>query len=207
MEFNRQTDAEGHLEWDNAPDQELAFDVTAAGYMRSSDVKLQPDGIEHVITLQPALTISGTVHDATTGQPIPRFRIVTGWPNWDPVVDNTTNVQWSTIDRFWLSFHGGKFQHTYEEPVVGRHTNLRFVFKFEANGYAPYRHARGSGTERDIRFDVTLNPASATEVTVLCPMAGLPPERTSASSHPGADYSWFRAVFRGIMSSLVAACS
>ena len=168
VEFNRQTDAYGRLEWDSAPDQELTFDVTAAGYMRSGDVELRPDGTEHVVTLQPALTISGTVRDATTGQPIPRFRIATGWPNWDPI-DNTTNVQWSTLDRFWMSFDGGKFQHTYEEPVVGGTTNPMFEFKFEADGYAPFVTREVSATEGEVRFDVSLKPASAIDVTVLLP--------------------------------------
>jgi RNA polymerase sigma factor (sigma-70 family) len=171
IEFNRQTDANGRLEWDEAPEQNLAFQVTAAGYMRSGEVGIRPDGAEHVITLEPALKISGTVRDATTGQPIPRFRIVTGWPRWDPI-DNTTNFQWSTIDRFWMSFDGGKFQHTYEEPALGGTPNPGFVFKFEAEGYAPFVTRQVSATEREVRFDVSLNPASTTEVTVVLPDGG-----------------------------------
>ena len=194
------------LEWDNAPDQELAFDVTAAGYMRSGDVKLQPDGTEHVITLQPALTISGTVRDAATGQPIPRFRIVTGWPNWNPI-DNTTNFQWSTIDRFWLSFDGGKFQHTYEEPVLGGTPNHGFVFKFEADGYAPFVTHPVAATERDVRFDVTLNPASATEVTVLQPDGGPASGVDIGLVSPGVIIPGSGRLFAWAMSSLVAVCS
>ncbi len=135
-------------------------------------VRMRPDGTEHVITLQPALTISGTVRDATTGLPIPRFRIVTGWPVSNPI-DNTTNVQWSTIDRFWLSFDGGKFRHTYEEPVVGGTPDPKFAFKFDADGYAPFVTRPVAATERDVRFEVTLNPAAATEITVLLPDGGL----------------------------------
>jgi RNA polymerase sigma factor (sigma-70 family) len=172
IDFNRQTDANGRLEWDNAPDQKLVFDVTAAGYMRSGDVELQPDGTEHVITLQPALTISGTVRDAATSQPVPRFRIITGWPYWNPM-DHATNVQWSKLDRFWLSFDGGTFQHTYEEPAVGGSTNPAFIFKFEADGYAPYVTRSILATEHKVQFDVALSPASATAVTVLAPDGGL----------------------------------
>ena len=168
VEFNRQTDANGRLEWDDAPDQKLAFAVTALGYMRSGEVGIRPDGTEHLITLDPALTISGTVRDAATGQSIPRFRIVTGWPRLDPI-NNTTNFQWSTIDRFWMSFDGGRFQHTYEEPALGGTPNPAFVFKFEANGYAPFVTRAVSASEREVHFDVSLNPASATEVAVLLP--------------------------------------
>lgn len=186
VEFNRQTDANGRVEWDDAPDQTLDFQVTATGYMERMDVEMSPDGTEHVVTLQPALTISGTVRDATTGRPIPRFRIVTGWPKWDPI-SNKTNVQWSDIDRFWLSFDGGKFQHTYEEPVLGGTPNPAFVFKFEAEGYAPYVTRPVVAAEHDVYLDVTLNPATAIEVTVLQPDGGLAANVDIGLVSPGSD--------------------
>lgn len=167
-EFNRETGADGRLEWDSAPDRELRFDVSASGYMRISDIKVRPDGQEHTIAVSPALTISGTVRDSASGQPIPRFRIITGWPTWNPV-DNTTNSQWSTIDRFWLSFEGGKFRHVYEEPVVVGTPNPGFVFKFEAEGYAPFVTRAVRADEGEVRLDVALRPANPTVVTVLSP--------------------------------------
>lgn len=167
-EFNRRTDAEGRLEWDSAPDVDLRFDVSASGYMRVSDVQVRPDGQEHTLTLPPALTISGNVRDDATGQPIPRFRIITGWPNWNPMND-TTNAQWSSIDRFWLSFDGGKFYHVYEEPVVGGTRNPGFMFKFEADGYAPFVTRPVPADEGEVQFDIALKPAATTSVTVLQP--------------------------------------
>src|SRR5262249_44198566 len=59
--FNGKSDAEGRIVWNSAPDQELTFDFAATGFMRVNDVKVQPDGREHVVTLPPALAISGTV--------------------------------------------------------------------------------------------------------------------------------------------------
>jgi RNA polymerase sigma factor (sigma-70 family) len=168
IEFNRQTDNDGRLEWDSAPDQDLSFGISASGYMRSDDVKVRPDGGEHLVTLTPALTISGTVRDASSGKAVPRFRIITGWPTWHPS-DNTTNYQWSPIDRFWLSFEGGKFHHCYEEPVVSGTADPTFVFKFEADGYAPFITRAVKATEGEVRFEVALCPALATPVTVLLP--------------------------------------
>jgi len=168
IEFNRETDNDGRLEWDSAPDQDLRFGISASGYMRSDDVTVRPDGEEHLITLMPALTISGTVSDATSGQAVPRFQIITGWPSWSPS-DNTTNYQWSTIDRFWLSFDGGKFHHCYEEPVIGGTADPAFVFKFEADGYAPFITRAVKASEGEVRFEVALRPVSATPVTVLLP--------------------------------------
>ena len=71
---------------------------------------------EHEIVLTPALTISCTVTDERTGAPIPRFRIITGWPSPDRA-SGTMGATWSSIDRFWLGFEGGQFQHLYEELV------------------------------------------------------------------------------------------
>jgi len=168
IEFTRNTGADGRVQWDGAPDRELAFNAYAAGYMRSDDVTVRPDGQQHEIILSPALTISGTVRDAATGQPVPRFRIITGWPARDRMT-GTTNATWSRIDRFWLSFEGGKFRHVFEEPVVSGIKDPTFVFKVEAEGYAPFITRVVLADEGEAQFDVRLRAASATTVTVLLP--------------------------------------
>lgn len=167
VDFNRQTDATGRLKWDSAPAGDLEFDISATGYMRSDDLAIPADGTEHVIILQSALTISGTVTDATTGQPIPHFRIITGWPDENPIA-HTTNATWSTLDRFWLSFDGGKFNYSYEEPVLAT-TDPQFMFKFEADGYAPFITRPVKATEYNVQFNVTLTPAVSAEISVLAP--------------------------------------
>jgi protocatechuate 3,4-dioxygenase beta subunit len=169
IDFQRQTDAQGRLQWAEAPDGELKFTVSADGYMRGGDYQCRADGTEHVATLQHGLTISGTVSDAATGQPVPHFRIVAGNPNYDPITQ-TTNISWSTIDRYWLSFAGGSFQYTWDEPpVYGGDKDPEFVFKFEADGYAPYVSRVIKASERSVRFELRLTPAVSTEVTVLSP--------------------------------------
>jgi RNA polymerase sigma factor (sigma-70 family) len=166
IEFNRKTGKDGRLEWDSAPDGELNFAFSASGYMRVDGIKLQADGQEHTVTMPPALTISGNVRDASNGQPIPKFRVVTGWPVPNPL-DGTTNANWSTIDRFWLNFEGGKFRHVYEEPVVGGTAHPEFVFKFEAEGYASAITRSVGADEKEVQFDIALQPASETQITVL----------------------------------------
>jgi RNA polymerase sigma factor (sigma-70 family) len=166
VDFHRNTDKDGRLEWEDAPGGDLVFEIAAAGYIRNDAIIVPADGVEHTVTLQQGLTIAGTVVDATTGQPIPHFRIITGWPQFNPV-DNTTNISWSTIDRFWLSFGGGKFQYTYDEQVVGGEKDTTYAFKFEADGYAPFVTRTVPATEGSARFDVALTPAPATIVTVL----------------------------------------
>lgn len=166
VEFRQKTDKEGRVIWDSAPDGDLAFDFTAAGYMRINNVKIPADGAEHVITLNRGLTIAGTVVDASTGRPIPRFRITTGWPNIDEI-NHTTNADWSTIDRFLLSFEGGQYQYTYDEQVINGVKNPAFIFKFKADGYAPFISRVVGAAEGFARLNVALTPAPSTEVTVL----------------------------------------
>ena len=166
--FNRRTDAAGRIEWNEAPDQELNFDFSAKGFMRVSGFKVRPDGQQHVITLPPALTISGTVRDADTGELVPRFRIITGWPQHNPISGENTE-QWSTIDRFWLSFEGGKFNHVYEEPVVVSTPSHGFVFKVEAEGYASCVTRVVGPEESKAEFDIRLTRANSQQVTALLP--------------------------------------
>ena len=169
VEFQRQTDANGRLEWDEAPDGELKFTVSADGYMRGGDYKFRADGTEHVVTLQHGLTISGTVSDATTGRPIPKFRVIAGNPEYDQAT-RKTDVSWSTLDRYWLSFAGGVFKYTWDEPVVyDGDKDPGFVFKFEADGYAPYITRVIHASERNVQFALSLTQAPPTEVTVLSP--------------------------------------
>ncbi len=169
FDFQHRTDSRGEIEWDSAPDQPLTFDFLAPGYMRLNGVSIRPDGREHKITLTSALTIFGTVTDASNGQPIPKFRIITGWPEHDFTTGKPNGAMWSTLDRFYLNFSGGKFRHVFGEHVVGGAPNPGFIFKFDADGYAPFITRPVRDGEGSVRFDVALQPAKAIVVTVLAP--------------------------------------
>jgi hypothetical protein len=114
------------------------------------------------------LSISGSVTDATTGLPIPTFRIITGCPTTDTTT-GATGAEWSTIDRFWLKFQGGTFHYTYTEPVVGGAPNPGYIFKFEADGYAPFVTRPVASDEGSVEFNVTLRPSASASITVLLP--------------------------------------
>jgi len=128
------TDAKGRFTWENAPDRKLSFDVSAKGFMRVNKVAFYPNGQEHVVTLPPALVVTGTVTDKASGALIPRFRMITGWRNRNDLLP----PHCSPLERFWLDFSGGEFHHSYEEAVITGIPNPGYVLKFEAEGYAPY---------------------------------------------------------------------
>ena len=168
VEFSPKTDEQGRVAWENAPDQEMAFDFQKRGYLRVNEVHVRPDGQEHQVVLPPALTIAGTVIDASTGKPVPRFRIVCGWPEDNPL-EGGTRPLWSTLERFWVSFDGGTFRHSLEEPLIVGRPNPGYVFKFEAEAYAPFISRAFKPDEGEVQLAVILQPAQTATITVLLP--------------------------------------
>lgn len=163
VQFNPLTDALGGVVWWNAPDREMQFDFHKRGHLRVSGLPLRPSEEEHVVVLPPALVVSGTVTDATSGQPVPRFRMTVGWP------DASGSARWSTLDRFLVDFEGGSFRHTMEEAAIGGVTNPGYLFKFEADDYAPYVTRHVAPDEGNVSLEVRLEPAATVQVTVLGP--------------------------------------
>jgi beta-lactamase regulating signal transducer with metallopeptidase domain/protocatechuate 3,4-dioxygenase beta subunit len=82
-EFRSVTDAEGRFRWDGAPPREMLFTFFMQGYQAQRDVAIKPsteqgEPVEHVVTLQPEIIVSGQVVDAATGKPIHRFSLLPG---------------------------------------------------------------------------------------------------------------------------------
>jgi hypothetical protein len=160
-EFAADADDNGRVEWSDAPDKEMVFGCQAAGFMEADCIKLRPDDQEHVITMKPALTISGSVVDASNSQPIRKFQIICGTPNADG------NPWWSQIDRFWIGFSSGQFKHTLAEPIVVASANPGYVFKFLAEGYVPVVTRAIKPDEGEVGLEIKMTPAIETEVMVL----------------------------------------
>ncbi len=171
IQLSRITGADGRAECYVAPERSLIVSAEADGYGKSEEATMQPDGQEHEIVLSPALrnlTISGTVRDAATGRRIPRFRIVTGRVG-TASMGGATNVTWGDRDTDWMSFEGGQFTNVF--TGAGRNTDpdSALVFKFEADGYAPFITRGVRPDEGEVPFDIRLRAAAATTVTVLLP--------------------------------------
>ena len=71
------TDADGRFAWHDAPGDEVGAEVYADGYTSKRDVPLAP-GASHEIVLTAPTVIKGTVVDAETGRPIPKFSLLLG---------------------------------------------------------------------------------------------------------------------------------
>lgn len=174
--LEKNTDKNGQMVWSNAPDAELEFDVAARGYMRKSEIKVRPDGEEHLVTLSPAVTISGTVRDAETGELIPRFKLITGWPQTNWVPDTNSGVliakvegRWPNIERFWIAYSGGKYKQVLEEPALYGTPNPGYVLKFEAEDYAPFISRTIAADEGNVQLDVAMHRATTRQISIVFP--------------------------------------
>jgi RNA polymerase sigma factor (sigma-70 family) len=178
---NLRTDAEGRVRWNDAPDGDLIFDFDVKGYMRMSSVKVAADGEEHTFTLTPGVKVHGTVTDALTGRPIPKFRVIAGYPSKSARPGDTNwNVFWSTFDRHWIPGLNGRYEQTFEEPIVHGVPEIRYIFKFEADGYKTATTRVVEANEGDVEFNVALDGGGAARLTVLAPN-GKPAPDTAVS--------------------------
>ena len=126
----------------------------ADGY-GSGEIQLKPDGNEHTIVLKASLTLFGTVTDASTGKPLSGFRIVSGWPETN-FLTGEIKGHWLPQSEYWLSFEGGTYRHLFSEPRPLE--NSCYLFKFEADGYAPFVTSPFNGDEGKVQLDATLQP-------------------------------------------------
>jgi hypothetical protein len=168
--FSKKTDTDGRIDWNEAPSAELRFELFATGYMRVEDVKIPADGVEHTVTMPPALKISGTVRDAMSGVPIPKFKVIAGHAqSYVPPGETKEQIYWSPIDRHWLSAANGKFERVWEEPIVFGAKENRFAFKIEADGYRPFLTRIVAASEAEVKFDIALQRGATPNITILDP--------------------------------------
>ncbi|MCX7044427.1 MAG: M56 family metallopeptidase [Candidatus Sumerlaeota bacterium] len=74
------TDKDGHFRLDSLPAETVLADVYDEHHSRLSDVPLEVDRKDHVLTMRGPGQISGTVLRDDNGQPIPNFKILIGYP-------------------------------------------------------------------------------------------------------------------------------
>jgi beta-lactamase regulating signal transducer with metallopeptidase domain/protocatechuate 3,4-dioxygenase beta subunit len=73
----KETDADGEFQIPNMPENDVAVTVLKSGYIAVRDFVVGASEHEAVITLRRAMSVSGTITDAKSKQPIPNFEIAT----------------------------------------------------------------------------------------------------------------------------------
>jgi RNA polymerase sigma factor (sigma-70 family) len=170
--FEAYSDSEGRVVWSNAPPARMPFVITADSYMRRDRVQLVPAESEHEVTLNPALHLVGEVRDAETGQLVPEFRMILGWPQWDPGTGRT-NAQFSRFESSFSDIVGGRIDKKVTEPTLYAEKNPGYVVKIEATGYGPYLSRPIAPDEGDVMISVILRRAKATTLTLRKPDGSL----------------------------------
>jgi RNA polymerase sigma factor (sigma-70 family) len=152
-----QTDAAGHFTWTSAPSDTVLYDIFKDGYMRKRLVSLTASDQEHVVALDRELVISGTVTDATTGQPVSRFRVIPGQEQ----LEGREGLWWSQIDA--MEYTGGRYSIKFDFPMKAQHVRI------EASGYEPADSRAFHPDEGTQVHNFALKPAAGVSGVLLLP--------------------------------------
>lgn len=158
------TNADGRFTWEDAPEDEVVFDILKENYTSMRKVSLKA-GTDATLTLKRPLTASATVVDEETGAPVPAFTIEPG-------------VQWSDGRKSLarsakLTGKDGKFQWTFDEPVKlagadgktvdeGRH-----ILRVQAPGYTIADSRPIRDTEESVQLEYKLKKGGDSKILVL----------------------------------------
>ncbi|UCD52257.1 MAG: redoxin domain-containing protein, partial [Phycisphaerales bacterium] len=143
IRWRSETNSGGYFEWDEAPADEVLFDLVKEGYMSARGIPMSAEIDEHVIVMHPPLRVSGTVVDADSNEPIKNFKVLPGM-TWE----GSEQVHWE--QRRAIDSANGRYEHTFTYPRDGH------LIRIEADGYMPGISRVFYSDEGDVVFDFTL---------------------------------------------------
>jgi peroxiredoxin len=143
IRWRSETDSGGYFEWNEAPADEVLFDLVKEGYMSVRHIPMSCEIDEYVIVMYPPLRVSGTVVDADSNEPIKNFRVVQGI-KWE----GGEQVHWQ--QRGAIESTNGRYEQTFTYPYDGH------LIRVEAEGYMPGISRVFYSDEGDVVFDFAL---------------------------------------------------
>jgi RNA polymerase sigma factor (sigma-70 family) len=134
LEWRTKTDAAGKFRWDEAPSDAVEIGAYAPHGLpyRPAHRAMTASGEEHVLTLEPALRVHGSVTDAASGKPVATFTVMPG------VMDQGKSLFLRYMAR---TGNAGRFEII---PLSG--PSQTSLLRIEAPGYRP-------AVSREFRFD------------------------------------------------------
>ncbi len=160
--WNAQTDAAGRFTWTSAPSDAMLVHIFKDGYMRKEPVSLTASDQEQVVTLDPGLVISGSVTDAVTGKPVPRFRVIQGFDQ----PEGRQGITWWRMGA--VEYTGGRYSMKFD--MARKESYVRV----EAPGYEPAESRAFRSDEGAMIQDFRLKPAAGSPESCSFPTADPP---------------------------------
>ncbi|HTH46010.1 MAG TPA: carboxypeptidase regulatory-like domain-containing protein, partial [Candidatus Limnocylindria bacterium] len=124
VDWDGNTDEQGHFEWKSAPEGELEFSFFKEGFASRRGVKLKVGTEENVVRLSRPRKVLGVVGDYGTSQPIAQFSV---WPAEGTAAGFNS---WSDSDKRQFNDPEGHF--TLEIPDESKN-----IIKVEASDHLP----------------------------------------------------------------------
>ncbi|MHB1037353.1 MAG: carboxypeptidase regulatory-like domain-containing protein [Pirellulales bacterium] len=152
------TDRGGRWTWTWAPSDAVGMRISKTGFMSVDGLSLTPQEAEHVVTLSPAIAISGKVVDADTKQPIPSFHVI---PGIQLAASGYRNLSWIRVDV--VEGKNGRYELLRPEP------SLAYSVRIEAEGYRPAVSRAFKSDEGNATCDFSLSKGHKLNVMVLLP--------------------------------------
>lgn len=146
LKWRTNTNKQGRFVWNDAPSDEVVFDMGKLGYMSIRDYAMLPSDDEYIIVMYAPFRITGMVVDADTNEPIKAFKVTKGY---DP--GYSRGPFWERRSR---SFTSGHYSVTSNEPREG------YLVRIEADGYKTVVSPVFIDDQDEIIFNVKLQKSS-----------------------------------------------
>jgi peroxiredoxin len=135
--------------------------------MRRRLMPLKASDAEQIVTLDPELVISGSVTDAVTGRPVPRFHVIQGVERDEERQRILSWVPQKRGIRWWreyaVEYTGGRYSMKFDMPTKAWYVSV------EAPGYEPAESRAFRSDEGAMLQDFRLKPAAGISGVVLLP--------------------------------------
>ena len=145
LNFGTKTDANGFFEWRDAPADEVSFEIKKDGYMSARNFVVKSDS-NNVVTLKPAIKISGTVTSSNVDKPVEVFKITVGY------YYTNTNISWQSTST---PFSSNKYELMITEP-------LDFQLRVQANGFETVESPVLNPNQNNTEYNFILVPIKTT---------------------------------------------
>lgn len=143
LEYRINTDSEGRFTWDNAPHDDVQYDMGKQGYISVRNRVIPADGEEQTIVMQPEVNVTGTVVDAA-GKPVETFRVIIGRKY------RENSRLYFNRDYNVSEFTRGEFELKFDEPAYMSQLLI------EAEGYRPIKTESFKLADGNRHFDLTV---------------------------------------------------